>query len=41
MQTQILPDAQRLYENTSARVNSETSGSSQVPAPVILVVAAP
>ncbi|MGX9674758.1 hypothetical protein [Mycobacterium sp. HM-7] len=40
MQTQILPDAQRLYENTSARVNSETSGSSQVPAPVILVVAA-
>lgn len=38
MQTQILPDAQRLYETTSARVDSEISASSQIPAPVILVV---
>lgn len=38
MQTQILPDAQRLYEATSALVDSEISASSQIPAPVILVV---
>ncbi|MDH6243869.1 HAMP domain-containing protein [Mycobacterium sp. OTB74] len=40
MQTQILPDAQRLYETTSAQVNSETSASSQIPASVILVILA-
>lgn len=40
MQTQILPDAQRLYETTSTRVDSEISASSQIPAPVILVVLA-
>jgi hypothetical protein len=40
MQTKILPDAQRLYQATSARVDSETTASTQIPAPVILVVAA-
>lgn len=40
MQSQILPDAQRLYETTSAQVDAETGASSQIPAPVILVVAA-
>jgi hypothetical protein len=40
MQSQILPDAQRLYEETSARVNTETTASTQIPAPVILVVLA-
>ena len=40
MQTQILPQAQRLYEATSARVDSETSASTRIPAPVILVVLA-
>ncbi|KAA8970028.1 protein kinase G-activating protein GlnX [Mycobacterium sp.] len=39
MQQTILPDAQRLYEATSARVDSETTASTQIPAPVILVVA--
>jgi hypothetical protein len=38
MQTQILPDAQRLYEQTSARVDAETTASTRIPAPVILVV---
>ena len=40
MQTQILPDAQRLYEETSARVDRETTASTRIPAPVILVVLA-
>jgi hypothetical protein len=38
MQTQILPNAQRLYEETSARVNTETTASTRIPGPVILVV---
>jgi hypothetical protein len=38
MQSTILPDAQRLYQATSARVDSETTASTQIPAPVILVV---
>jgi hypothetical protein len=40
MQDHILPDAQRLYEATSARVDAETSASTRIPAPVILVVSA-
>lgn len=40
MQTQILPSAQRLYEETSARVDAETSASTRIPGPVILVVLA-
>lgn len=40
MQRTILPDAQRLYEATSARVDTETTASTKVPAPVIIVVAA-
>jgi uncharacterized protein YqgQ len=40
MQTQILPSAQRLYEETSARVNTETTASTRIPGPVILVVLA-
>ncbi|MCF6386299.1 hypothetical protein L2K20_04905 [Mycobacterium sp. MBM] len=40
MQTQILPDAQRLYEATSARVDAETTASTRIPAPVILVILA-
>jgi hypothetical protein len=40
MQTQILPDAQRLYEQTSARVDAETTASARIPGPVILVVLA-
>ncbi|HEX7323238.1 MAG TPA: protein kinase G-activating protein GlnX [Mycobacterium sp.] len=39
MQHTILPDAQRLYQQTSARVDAETTASTRVPAPVILVVA--
>lgn len=39
MQSTILPDAQRLYQATSARVDRETTASTQIPAPVILVVA--
>jgi len=39
MQSTILPDAQWLYQATSARVDSETTASTQIPAPVILVVA--
>ena len=38
MQTQILPDAQRLYEETSSGVDTETSASTRIPGPVILVV---
>ena len=39
MQQTILPDAQRLYEATSARVDAETTTSAKIPAPVIIVVA--
>ncbi|HET9876379.1 MAG TPA: protein kinase G-activating protein GlnX [Mycobacterium sp.] len=39
MQHTILPDAQRLYEATAAGVDTETTASTRVPAPVILVVA--
>ncbi|MFV0495254.1 protein kinase G-activating protein GlnX [Mycobacterium sp.] len=39
MQSQILPDAQQLYEATSTRVDNETTASTKIPAPVILVVA--
>lgn len=40
MQQTILPDAQRLYEQTSAQVDSETTVSASIPAPVIIVVTA-
>ena len=40
MQSTILPDAERLYRETSARVDAETTASTQIPAPVILVVPA-
>lgn len=40
MQTQILPDAQRLYEATSAHVDAETAASARIPASVIIVVLA-
>ncbi|UVO13712.1 hypothetical protein NM962_06395 [Mycobacterium sp. SVM_VP21] len=39
MQHTILPDAQRLYQATSATVDLQTTASTRVPAPVILVVA--
>src|ERR1700722_5655673 len=39
MQSTILPDAAQLYQATSERVDSETTASTQIPAPVILVVA--
>ncbi|MEZ0364054.1 protein kinase G-activating protein GlnX [Mycobacterium sp. pUA109] len=39
MQGTILPDAQKLYEATSARVDTETTASTRVPAPVIIIVA--
>ena len=38
MQQSILPDAQRLYQETSARVDAETTESTKIPAPVIIVV---
>ncbi|WP_099039560.1 protein kinase G-activating protein GlnX [Mycobacterium neglectum] len=40
MQTRILPDAQRLYEETSKRVDAETTASTRIPGPVILIVLA-
>jgi hypothetical protein len=40
MQSTILPDAQLLYKATSERVDSETTASTQIPAPVILVISA-
>jgi hypothetical protein len=40
MQRIILPDAQRLYQATAARVDTETTASTRVPTPVILVVVA-
>ncbi|BBZ46091.1 protein kinase G-activating protein GlnX [Mycobacterium parmense] len=39
MQTTILPDAAQLYQATAERVDTETTASTQIPAPVILVVA--
>ena len=39
MQQQILPDAQQLYEQTSAQLDAETTASAAIPAPVIIVVA--
>lgn len=39
MQQTMLPAAQRLYDATSARVDAETSASTKIPAPVIIVVA--
>lgn len=38
MQQSILPEAQRLYEQTSARVDAETTASTRIPAPVIVVL---
>jgi hypothetical protein len=38
MQQSILPDAQQLYEQTSARLDAETTASAKIPAPVILIV---
>ena len=38
MQSTILPDAQQLYHETSKRVDDETTASTQIPAPVLLVV---
>jgi len=38
MQSTILPDAAELYQATSQRVDTETTASTQIPAPVILVV---
>ncbi len=40
MQSAILPDAQQLYHETTARVDAETTASTQIPAPVILIVTA-
>jgi hypothetical protein len=40
MQTKILPDAQRLYQETSGRVDAETTASTRIPLPVVLVVLA-
>jgi len=40
MQQTILPDAQRLYDATSERVDAETGASTKIPAPVIIIVAA-
>lgn len=40
MQSTILPDAARLYTATSQRVDVETTASTQIPAPVIMVVGA-
>ncbi len=39
MQETILPDAQRLYQATSSRVDAETTASTRIPAPVMLVLA--
>jgi hypothetical protein len=40
MQSTILPDAARLYQATSERVDVEATASTQIPAPVIMVVGA-
>lgn len=39
MQASILPNAQRLYEETSTRVDEETTTSTRIPASVIIIVA--
>jgi hypothetical protein len=39
MQSTILPDAQRLYQETAERVDTETTASTHFPAPVIFVIA--
>ena len=39
MQQQILPDAQRLYDETSARVDAETTSSTHIPTLLIVLVA--
>ncbi len=39
MQSTILPDAKRLYDATSKRVDTETTASTQFPAPVIFIIA--
>lgn len=39
MQQRILPDAQSLYDATSARVDAETTASTKIPALVMIVVA--
>ena len=39
MQDTILPDAQQLYQQTSSSVDAETTTSTRIPAPVILVLA--
>ncbi|MBV8930234.1 MAG: hypothetical protein JO152_14025, partial [Mycobacteriaceae bacterium] len=38
MQQSILPDAHQLYEETSGRVDAETTASARIPAPVFLIV---
>jgi hypothetical protein len=38
MQTEMLPDAQRLYEETSARVDAQTTASARIPAMFFLIV---
>ena len=40
MQQAILPDAQQLYNQTSAKVDEETTASTRIPGPVIAVIAA-
>jgi hypothetical protein len=40
MQQQILPDAKRLYDETSARVDTETTASTHIPTLLIVLVAA-
>ncbi|CAJ1585835.1 protein kinase G-activating protein GlnX [[Mycobacterium] wendilense] len=40
MQENILPDAQRLYQATSSQVDEETTASTRIPSPVILIVTA-
>jgi hypothetical protein len=40
MQQQILPDAQRLYDETSSRVDIETQASTNIPTLLIVLVAA-
>jgi hypothetical protein len=40
MQSTILPDAKRLYDATSKRVDSETTASTRFPAPVLFIIAA-
>ena len=38
MQHTILPDAKRLYDETSARVDAETTTPARIPAPVIIII---